>query len=77
MGGGPDTVRLARAIVVGDDGHDAVVEAEYRHEDKALQLEIGGKDRHGGGVEGPRILFMPKVITEPMEDMIMDGTPTA
>ena len=28
-------------------------------------------------LKAPRILFMPKVITEPMEDMIMDGTPTA
>ena len=28
-------------------------------------------------VKAIRILFMPKTITEPMEDMMMEGTPTA
>ena len=41
-----DAVRLARAIVVADNGHHAVVETEHRHEHKALQLEVDAEHGH-------------------------------
>ena len=34
------TVGLSCAVVEADDWHHAVVQAEYRHEEKALQFEI-------------------------------------
>ena len=40
-------VHPSRAVVVADDGHHGVVQAEDRHEDEALQLEVGPED--GGG----------------------------
>ena len=35
------------AVVIADDGHHAVVQAEHRHEDEALKLEVCAE--HGGG----------------------------
>lgn len=46
------TVRLACTVVIGDDRHHAVVEAEDRHENKALQLKIDAEDGGGGRSEG-------------------------
>ena len=41
---------LSRAVVVGDDRDHAVIEAEDRHEDKALELEVDAEDgRRCGG----------------------------
>ena len=39
------------AVVIGDNGHHAVVQAEDRHEDEALELEIGAEHGGGGGGE--------------------------
>ena len=33
-------------VIVSHDGHQAVVHAEDRHKDEALQLEINAQDRH-------------------------------
>ena len=44
-------VGAAGAVVIGDDGHHGVVQAEHRHENEALQLEINPEHRHGGGGE--------------------------
>lgn len=38
-------------VVVGDDGDHSVVKAEYRHEDKALELEVHAEYRSCGGRE--------------------------
>ena len=35
---------LARAVIVPDYGHHAVVEAEDGHEDEALELEVDAED---------------------------------
>ena len=45
-----DAVGTARAVIVRDDGHHAVVEAEHRHKDEALELEVRAvhRRRHGG-----------------------------
>ena len=45
-----DPVFSPRAVVVGKNGDQAVVEAEYRHEEKALELEVNAED--GGGRRG-------------------------
>lgn len=45
-------VGLLGPVVVGDNGHHAVVQSEDRHEDKALELEVGAKHSGGGGGEG-------------------------
>ena len=44
-----DTLRLLRAVVVGDDRHHAVIEAKDRHKHEALELEINAEhgDRRG------------------------------
>ena len=47
---------LTGTVVVGDDGHHAVVEAEHRHEHEALELEIHVEHGHGGGREGEQDL---------------------
>ena len=44
-----DPVRLFSAIVIGNNGNHTVVESEYRHEHKALELEIHAKDGSGCG----------------------------
>ena len=51
-----DPVRTACPVVVGHDGHHAVIQAEYRHEDEGLELEIDAKHRGGGGGEGDQDL---------------------
>ena len=38
--GADDAVGQARAVVIGTDGQDRVVDAEDRHEHKALELKI-------------------------------------
>ena len=45
-----DTIWLLRAVVIGNDRHHAVIEAEHRHEHKALELEVDTEhgDRRGG-----------------------------
>ena len=45
-------VRAAGAVVVADDGHHAVVQAENGHEHEALQLEVDAEHRHRRGREG-------------------------
>mgnify|MGYP006872872775 FL=1 len=40
-----DTLRLLRAVVVGNDRHHTVVEAKDRHEHEALELEINAEHR--------------------------------
>lgn len=40
------------SVVVGDDGDHSVVETEYWHEDKALQLEVHAKYSNRRGGEG-------------------------
>lgn len=40
-----DTLRLLRAIVIGNDRHHAVIQTEHRHEHKALELEIDAEHR--------------------------------
>ena len=37
-----------RAVIVGNDGHHAVVEPKDRHENEALHLEIDAENRRGG-----------------------------
>lgn len=37
------TFSVACAVVVGDDRCDTVIKAEYRHEEKALQLKVNAK----------------------------------
>ena len=46
-----DTVLVPRAVVVGDDGDHAVVDAEDGHEDEALELEIRAEDGGRSGCE--------------------------
>ncbi len=46
-----DPHRLRRPVVVGHNGHHAVVQSENGHEDKALELEINPEDRRRGGGE--------------------------
>ena len=46
------TVRSAGTIVVADDGHHAVVQAENGHKHKALQLEVDAEHRHRRSGEG-------------------------
>lgn len=41
-----------RAVVVGHDGHHAVVEAEDRHKDEALYLNVDAQYGRGGGGKG-------------------------
>ena len=40
---------VARAVVVADDRHNALIQPEARHENKALKLEVDAEDidRHG------------------------------
>ena len=45
-------VRPAGTVVVADDGHHAVVQAENGHEHEALQLEVDAKHRHRRSREG-------------------------
>lgn len=45
-------ILFAGAIIVGNDGNHAVVQAENRHEDDALQLEIDAEYSRGRGDEG-------------------------
>ena len=42
-------VGAAGPVVIGQDRDEGVVEPEYRHEDKALELEIHTEHRHGSG----------------------------
>ena len=44
-----DALRLLRTVVIGDDWHHAVIQAEHRHEHKALELEVNAEhgDRRG------------------------------
>ena len=44
---------------------------------KLCNLKYTPKTAVAVDVKPMRILFMPKVITEPMEAMMMEGTPTA
>ena len=46
-----DPVGFAGAVVVADDGHHAVVQAEDGHKHKALELEVDAKDGHCRGRE--------------------------
>ena len=50
LDGGDDPFPLLCAVVVGDDGDHAVVQAEDRHEDEALELEVHAQ--HGDGRGG-------------------------
>ena len=47
-----NALHLSRAVVVADDGNHAVVQSEYRHEEEALDLEIGPVDSYCGGTDG-------------------------
>ena len=48
-------VLLLGAIVVGDDGHDAVVHAEDGHEDEAVELKVAAEDILGIGATGGEV----------------------
>ena len=52
---------LSRAVVVGDDRDHAVIEAEDRHEDKALELEIDAEDGRRRGRKDDEDLVKTKV----------------
>ena len=45
-------LRFARAVVIGQDRHHRVVQAEDRHEDETLQFEIRAEDRRRRRGEG-------------------------
>ena len=45
--GAVDPQPLPGAVVIGDNGHHSVVQAENRHKDKAVQLEINSENRRG------------------------------
>ena len=71
-----DALRFAGAVVVGDDGHHAVVQPDERHDDEALHLEVDAEHRHGVLEKAMRMRFMQKVMTLPTEVMAMEGMPT-
>ena len=51
---------LLGAVVIGDDGNNAVIQAEYGHEHKAVELEVDAEGCGGGlpgGVIGDEDLF--------------------
>ena len=47
-----DSLFLLGAVVVGQDGDQSVVEAEDRHEEEALQLEVDAEDSCSSRGEG-------------------------
>mgnify|MGYP000137464447 CR=1 FL=1 len=65
------------AVIICYDRYHSIVQSENRHEDKALQFEIytiygcGSRKRNIS-----RILFIPNVVTDPIDCMMIDGTPT-
>lgn len=58
--GGFDPFSVSGAVIVGDDRDHAIVEPEYRHEDKALQLKVNAEHRGGGGREHEQDLVHSK-----------------
>ena len=60
LDGGGDAAGLAGAVVVGHDGHHAVVQTEHGHKDKGLELEIDTEHGGGRGGEGQQDLVHAK-----------------
>lgn len=46
-----DPLPMPGAVIVGDNGDQAVVHAEDGHKDEALHLVIDAQSHHGGGAE--------------------------
>ena len=68
---------LLRAVIVGKDGDHAVVQAEYRHEYKAVQLEIQRRTPWRRFLcpwcTLMRMMFISHVMMEPIAIMMTDG----
>ena len=60
LDGGGDAVGPPGTVVIGHDGHHAVVQAEHGHEDEGLQLEIDTEHSGGRGSEGQQDLVHAK-----------------
>ena len=67
---------FAGAVVVGDDGDHAVVEADEGHDDEALHLEVDAEHSHRGAGESDEDAVHAEVMTLPTEVMAMEGMPT-
>ena len=48
LGRGIQTMLLSRAKVIPHNGHQALIQTEYRHKYKGLQLKVNAKEGHGG-----------------------------
>lgn len=46
-----DAAAVAGTVIVGDDGNNGIIEAEERHKEKAVELEVDAVDRRRGGAE--------------------------
>lgn len=46
-----DPFSVPGAVIIGDNGNQAVVHAEDGHEDKALHFKVDSQGHHGGGTE--------------------------
>lgn len=47
-----DPLAVPGAVIVGDNGNQAVVHAEDGHKDEALHFKVDAQGHHGGGAEG-------------------------
>ena len=47
-----DALLFPRAEVEGHDGNGGIVQAEQRHKEEALQLEVSAEHTHGGHLDG-------------------------